>query len=144
MIGVHLWGRPCEVEQLTAITRRHGLRLLFDSAHAFGCSHQRQMIGGFGDAEVFSFHATKVLNSLEGGMITTDDADLANRIRLMRNFGFAGFDNVIGLGTNAKMHEVSAAMGLTSLDSFDDFVECNHRNYRRYRDRLLRFPASPL
>lgn len=144
VIGVHLWGRPCEVEQLTAITRRHGLRLLFDSAHAFGCSHQRQMIGGFGDAEVFSFHATKVLNSLEGGMITTDDADLANRIRLMRNFGFAGFDNVIGLGTNAKMHEVSAAMGLTSLDSFDDFVECNHRNYRRYRDQVASLPGVTL
>ena len=71
IIGVHLWGRACAVEGLAEIARRHGLRLLFDAAHAFGCSHQGRMIGGFGDAEVFSFHATKFLNTFEGGAVAT-------------------------------------------------------------------------
>jgi dTDP-4-amino-4,6-dideoxygalactose transaminase len=136
VIGVHLWGRPCDVEGLSAITQRHGLKLLFDSAHAFGCTHRGKKIGGFGAAEVFSFHATKVLNSLEGGMITTNDGELADKLRLMRNFGFAGFDHVICLGTNAKMHEISAAMGITSLESFSYFVERNLHNYDQYRREI--------
>jgi dTDP-4-amino-4,6-dideoxygalactose transaminase len=141
VMGVHLWGRPCAVESLTEITRRHGLRLLFDSAHAIGCSHRSRMIGGFGDAEVFSFHATKILNSLEGGMIMTNDSALAERFRLMRNFGFAGYDNSISVGTNAKMHEMSAAMGLTSLESFPEFVDHNLRNYQQYREQLSGIPG---
>ena len=74
ILGVHLWGRPCAVEQLTTIARDRGLKLLFDSSHAFGCSHRGHMIGGFGDAEVFSFHATKFFNTFEGGAIICHDA----------------------------------------------------------------------
>ncbi len=136
IIGVHLWGRPCNVEGLTEITRKRSLKLLFDSAHAFGCSHQARMIGGFGDAEVFSFHATKFLNSFEGGAVTTNDDELAEKIRLMKNFGFAGHDNVVFIGTNGKMSEVSAAMGLGSLESLDEFIDTNRRNYGRYRQEL--------
>ena len=107
IIGVHLWGRPCDVEAL-ARDRRSGAacKLLFDAAHAFGCSHGGRMIGGFGDAEVFSFHATKFFNTFEGGAVVTNDDDLAAKIRLMKNFGFAGYDNVIYVGTNGKMSEV--------------------------------------
>jgi len=94
------------------------------------------MIGNFGDAEVFSFHATKFLNSLEGGAVTTNDDALAAKIRLMKNFGFAGYDKVIYLGTNGKMSEMAAAMGLTSLESLDEFVATNRRNYERYRALL--------
>ncbi len=75
------------------------------------------MIGNFGDAEVFSFHATKFFNTFEGGAVVTNDDELADKMRLMRNFGFAGYDNVIYLGTNGKMTEISAAMGLTGLES---------------------------
>jgi dTDP-4-amino-4,6-dideoxygalactose transaminase len=91
------------------------------------------MIGGFGDAEVFSFHATKFFNTFEGGAVTTNDDELANKMRLMQNFGFAGYDNVIYLGTNGKMSEVSAAMGLTSFESMDEFIAVNRRNYERYK-----------
>src|SRR5262249_40654603 len=125
IIGVHLWGRPCAVEQLADLAERHGLALLYDAAHAFGCSHRGRMVGGFGDAEVFSFHATKFVHSFEGGAITTNDDALAARVRLMRNFGFAGYDRVVSPGTNGKMSEVSAAMGLTSLDGLDDLVTRN-------------------
>jgi dTDP-4-amino-4,6-dideoxygalactose transaminase len=94
------------------------------------------MIGGFGDAEVFSFHATKFINSFEGGAITTQDDALAARIRLMKNFGFSGYDNVIYVGTNGKMPEISAAMGLTSLESLKQLIAVNREHYRRYRAGL--------
>jgi dTDP-4-amino-4,6-dideoxygalactose transaminase len=109
---------------------------MFDAAHAFGCSYRGRMIGGFGLAEVFSFHATKFLNSFEGGAITTNDDELANKIRLMTNFGFAGFDNVVHLGTNGKMSEVSAAMGLTNLEEIDSLVATNRANYEAFREYL--------
>jgi dTDP-4-amino-4,6-dideoxygalactose transaminase len=144
IIGVHLWGRPCAVETLAEITRRRKLKLLYDAAHAFGCSHNGRMIGGFGDAEVFSFHATKFFNTLEGGAVVTDDDDLAAKIRLMKNFGFAGYDNVIYIGTNGKMNEVSAAMGLTALDSLDEFVAVNYRNYKQYQRSLAGIPGVQL
>ena len=136
IIGVHLWGRPCNIEKLTEIARRRGLKLLFDSAHAFGCSYQGRMIGGFGDVEVFSFHATKFLNSLEGGAVVTNDAELAKRIRLMKNFGFTSYDKIDYIGTNGKMSEVSAAMGLTNLESLDDFIEVNRLNHEQYQKEL--------
>jgi dTDP-4-amino-4,6-dideoxygalactose transaminase len=95
IIGVHVWGRPCDVEGLERLANRHHLKVLYDAAHAFGCSHRGRKIGGFGSCEVFSFHATKFINSFEGGAVVTNDHALADRLRLMRNFGFAGYDNVI-------------------------------------------------
>ncbi|NTW43333.1 MAG: dTDP-4-dehydro-6-deoxyglucose aminotransferase [Anaerolineaceae bacterium] len=132
ILGVHVWGRACDVETLSVIAQNHRLKLMFDAAHAFACTHRGQMIGGFGDAEVFSFHATKFFNTFEGGAITTNDDDLAGRMRSMRNFGFAGLDNVVGPGTNGKMSEISAAMGLTSLESLGEFIDTNYRNYCAY------------
>lgn len=141
IIGVHVWGRPCAVDALTEIARRRGLKLIFDAAHAFACSHGGRMIGGFGGAEVFSFHATKFLNSFEGGAVVTDDDELAGRIRLMKNFGFAGYDNVTYIGTNGKMTEVCAAMGLSSLESMADVIDVNRRNYLQYREELKEVPG---
>lgn len=141
ILGVHLWGRPCDVEALSEIADRHNLKLMFDAAHAFGCSHGGGMVGGFGDAEVFSFHATKFFNTLEGGAVTTNDEGLATEIRLMRNFGFEGYDKVSRVGTNGKMNELSAAMGLTSFGSMDGFVETNRRNHQTYRQALRDVPG---
>jgi dTDP-4-amino-4,6-dideoxygalactose transaminase len=136
IIGVHVWGRPCDTQALSEVAETYRLRLLYDAAHAFGCSHRGRMVGGFGDAEVFSFHATKMVNSFEGGAITTNDADLAERIRLMKNFGFSGYDNVIYLGTNGKMSEPAAAMGLTSMESTEEFITANRRNHGLYSELL--------
>jgi dTDP-4-amino-4,6-dideoxygalactose transaminase len=124
------------VDELSEIARGHNLKLMYDSAHAFGCSCNGSMIGNFGDAEVFSFHATKFFNTFEGGAIVTNDDELAARIRLMTNFGFRTYDTVSYLGTNGKMSEISAAMGLTGLESLDEFISVNHRHYKTYRHLL--------
>lgn len=136
IIGVHVWGRPCNVEALSEIADRHGLSLMFDAAHAFRCTHNGKWVGGFGRAEVFSFHATKFFNTLEGGAVATNDDELARRIRLMKNFGFTGYDRVSHIGTNGKMNEISAAMGLAGLERIDDFVATNRQNYAIYREAL--------
>jgi len=136
IMGVHVWGRPCDTEAIEAIGRKHGLKVMYDSAHAFGCSRNGKMIGGFGACEVFSFHATKFLNSFEGGAIVTNDDVMAEKLRLMRNFGFAGYDRVIYLGVNGKMTEVCAAMGLTSLEAVEDLISINRSNYEAYRTEL--------
>jgi dTDP-4-amino-4,6-dideoxygalactose transaminase len=133
IIGVHLWGHPCAVERLAEVAARHGLKLLYDAAHAFGCSYHGRMIGNFGDAEILSFHATKFFNTFEGGAVVTNNDELAAKIRLMKNFGFAGVDRVIYIGINGKMSEVSAAMGLTGLESLDEFVEANRAHYQQYK-----------
>lgn len=144
IIGVHVWGQPCNVEALTEIAQKHNLKLMFDASHAFGCSYKGQMIGNFGEAEVFSFHATKFFNTFEGGAIVTNNDELAVKIRLMKNFGFAGYDNVVYIGTNGKMSEVSAAMGLTSLESLDDFISINYANYQQYQHELAGIPGISL
>jgi dTDP-4-amino-4,6-dideoxygalactose transaminase len=141
IIGVHTWGRACEIDSLVEVARRHKLKLMFDAAHAFGCSYKGRRIGAFGECEVYSFHATKFLNSFEGGAVVTNNDELARKMRLMKNFGFAGYDNVIYPGTNGKMCEASALMGLTSLESIDDFVETNRRNYELYCAELAKVPG---
>lgn len=141
IIGVHLWGRAAPVDQLQAIADEHGLKLMFDAAHAFGSTRKGQSIGRFGSCEVLSFHATKAFNTMEGGAVVTNDDELAETMRLMRNFGFKGYDNVIHPGTNGKMIEVCAAMGLANLDGFDDIVAANRRNHAAYRQALAGVPG---
>ncbi len=136
ILGVHVWGRPCDVQGLTELAQRHRLALLFDAAHAFGVTHGGRPIGNFGSCEVFSFHATKVFNTFEGGAISTNDDELAQRIRWMQNFGFSGLDQVDFIGVNGKMSEISAAMGLVSLESLGEFVDVNRRHHARYAERL--------
>jgi dTDP-4-amino-4,6-dideoxygalactose transaminase len=141
IIGVHLWGRPCDVEALEDLAQDLGLTLLFDAAHAFGCSYKKRMIGTFGSAEVFSFHATKFLNTFEGGAVVTNDDELARKLRLMKNFGFSWYDEVVYLGTNGKMSEVSAAMGLAGLESMDEFIATNRQNHMHYKRELADIPG---
>jgi dTDP-4-amino-4,6-dideoxygalactose transaminase len=148
ILGVHTWGQVCDVERLTDIANRHDLSLLFDAAHAFGTTHQGRAIGPVGDAQVYSFHATKVVNSFEGGAVVTNDATVDAQIRSWRNFGFSSTDQVDDVGINAKMPESSAAMGLTSLESFDVFVRVNRDNFSRYSTNLrdatgIRLRAQP-
>lgn len=132
ILAVHLWGRAAPVDELEAIASEHNLTLLYDAAHAFGVSVGERMVGGFGDGEILSFHATKFFNAIEGGAIVTNDDSLAERARLMRNFGFAGEDNVVSEGTNGKMTEICAAMGLANFEGIDELIEVNRRNYNAY------------
>jgi dTDP-4-amino-4,6-dideoxygalactose transaminase len=144
IIGVHIWGRSAAVEELQAIADEFNLKLMFDAAHAFACSHKGRMIGNFGACEVFSFHATKFFNTFEGGAVVTNDDKLAETMRLMRNFGFAGFDNVVHPGTNGKMTEIAAAMGLVNLTTIDEVIDINLRNYRLYSQELAGLPGINL
>jgi dTDP-4-amino-4,6-dideoxygalactose transaminase len=141
IVGVHLWGRPCDTDALERLASTYGLTLVFDSAHAIGCSHGGRMVGNFGRAEVLSFHATKVLNTFEGGAVLTNDDELADNLRVMAGFGFTTYDTVVSLGTNAKMSEISAAMGVTMLESFSDIVALNRANYHQYRRELEDVPG---
>ncbi len=150
IMAVHLWGRTCDVDALAEIANRHGLPLMFDACHALGVSRLARRVGTFGACEVFSFHATKYVNTLEGGAVVTDDAELAEKLRYMRNFGFCGEDCVAHLGTNGKMNEMAAAMGLTLLEERDELVavnKANHEAYLREIDgvcglQVMRFPSD--
>ena len=144
ILGVHLWGRACPVGPLQAIARQNHLPLLFDAAQAFACSYRGTMIGAFGLAEAFSFHATKFCNAFEGGAVLTNEDEVAARVRQLRNFGLAGSEYSAGPGLNGKMSEASAAMGLTSLESLEDFVTVNRCNYRLYREQLTDIPGVSL
>ncbi|OYP32363.1 DegT/DnrJ/EryC1/StrS family aminotransferase [Rhodopirellula sp. MGV] len=136
IMGVHVWGIPCDTEAIAQIASDHKLAVIYDAAHAFGSCHQGKMIGNFGNCEVFSFHATKFFNTFEGGAIATNDDELAERLQLMRNFGFAGMDEVIHLGTNAKMPEICAAMGLSLLPMLDEIQSANRYKHSLYQAHL--------
>ncbi len=144
ILAVHLWGRPAPVVALAALARRHGLHLIYDAAHAFGATCGGVPLGNFGEAEVFSFHATKFFNTAEGGAITTNDDDLAERLRLAMNFGFAGLDSVVALGINGKMNELCAAVGLTGLEDLDQVLAANAANHRAYARQFAGLPGITL
>jgi dTDP-4-amino-4,6-dideoxygalactose transaminase len=139
ILGVPIWGQPCDYKKLKNITEKYGLKLIFDSAHAFGCKTKDQYLGGFGDAEVFSFHATKVFSTGEGGAITTNSNELAQKLRLMRNFGFTDYDQTDHLGTNAKMSEFAAAYGLIHFEDLECIVQYNKRIYEAYQTEFSSF-----
>jgi dTDP-4-amino-4,6-dideoxygalactose transaminase len=135
---------------LVELAAAEGISLIFDAAHAFGSRYPSRFVGLGGAAEVFSFHATKFLNAFEGGAIATRDDELASRARDMVNFGFRGYDDVRSVGTNAKMTEVSAAMGLTSLEAETSIRQHNVEIWQAYSDaldateflRLMRYPSD--
>lgn len=141
IIGVHVWGRAAPVSELQAIADEHNLKLMFDAAHAFGSTYLGETIGRFGSCEVLSFHATKAFSTMEGGAVVTNDDALAEKMRLMRNFGFAGYDNVIHPGTNGKMIEICAAFGLVNLDMMNEVFAANRRNHDAYKRALFGIPG---
>ncbi len=136
IIGVHVYGYPCDYKSIESIASERKIKVLYDAAHAFGCEVDNIPFANLGDASVFSFHATKFFNSFEGGAITTNNGDLAEEVRLMSNFGFAGkvHDQVDYLGINGKMTELSAAMGLAMLDIIEQIRERNRTNFEAYRE----------
>ena len=141
IMAVDVYGRSSEKEKLESLAKDHNLSLIFDAAHAFGNSFHGEMIGNFGDAEVFSFHATKFLNTFEGGAITTNNDELARRIREIRNFGFGESSYSQFIGTNGKMTEISAAMGIVNLENIEQIIQANRINYEAYRKKLKNMPG---
>ena len=144
ILGVHPIVNCCDAAGLEALSVASGVPLLFDTVESVYESVQGRKTGSFGRAECFSMHASKLINGFEGGYITTDDADLAHRLATMRGFGFFGQDNVEGLGLNAKLNEIHAAMALAGLDDLEAQVLRNLARYRCYQRELARLPGLRL
>jgi dTDP-4-amino-4,6-dideoxygalactose transaminase len=145
ILGVHPIVNCCDVDGLIAIAKEKNIPLLFDSVESVYESTAGGKVGGFGNAEIFSLHASKLLNGFEGGYITTKDASLARQLALMRGFGFEGADNiVVSGGVNAKLNEMHAAMALASLDGVEEQVALNRQRYNTYKLLLVTIPGVRL
>ncbi|AMK11051.1 DegT/DnrJ/EryC1/StrS family aminotransferase [Pseudodesulfovibrio indicus] len=140
VLAVHQVNSLCDVAGLKEVAGEYDIPVLYDSVHGVGCVHDGKRVGGHGVAEVFSLHATKIVNGFEGGYVTTNDAKLAEKLRLARNFGFAGQDAVSQCGFNGKLNELHAALALASLESVGDVMRGNRIRYEQY---LRHFRSVP-
>jgi dTDP-4-amino-4,6-dideoxygalactose transaminase len=136
IVPVHVFGNPCEVEQIDKIAKNHNLKVIYDAAHAFGVKYKGESVLNWGDVSTLSFHATKLFHTIEGGAIITSDDELAKKIRLMINFGITGPETIDYLGINAKMNEFQAAMGLCVLDEIDTIIDGRKSVWHYYKQNL--------
>lgn len=136
IIPVHVYGNVCDVDKIDALAKKHGLKVLYDAAHAFGESVNGIGIGNFGDASMFSFHATKVFNTIEGGAITTADKHLDAELYKLKDFGIKDEEVIDGIGANAKMNEFAAIMGLCNLGHLEEEIAKRKAVVEKYRERL--------
>lgn len=123
ILPVHVYGCPCDVDRIEEIARKHNLKVIYDAAHAFGVKKDGKSITAYGDASMFSFHATKVFNTVEGGAVVYSDEKLTNGLRYNRNFGIENAESIVAVGYNAKMNELCAAMGICNLEIVDDAIK---------------------
>lgn len=136
IVPVHVYGNICNVEEIDRIAKKYGLKVIYDAAHTFGVTYKGRGIGSFGDASMFSFHATKVYNSIEGGAISFKDEEYGLDLYRLKNFGIRGEEVVDGIGANAKMNEFQAAMGICNLRHVDDEIKKRRKVFERYIERL--------
>jgi len=144
ILGVHVYGHPCNVHALADIARRRHLRLIYDAAHAFGVQVGGRSIAHLGDMSMFSFHATKLYHSLEGGMLAFRDSGLKKILDYLKNFGFENEEEVVMPGTNAKMNEMQALMGSMVLAYLDDLIDKRRRITEVYCECLQDIPGIKL
>lgn len=136
ILPVHVYGNVCNVEEIERIAHKYELKVIYDACHTFGETYKGKGIGSFGDASCFSFHATKVFNSIEGGAVTFKDKRLGDILYDLKNFGIHGPEEVSAVGANAKMNEFCAAMGLCNLRHLDAEIEKRKKVAERYRSKL--------
>ncbi|WP_201353773.1 DegT/DnrJ/EryC1/StrS family aminotransferase [Hydrogenimonas urashimensis] len=136
IVPVHIYGNACEVDRLEHIAKKHNLKLIFDAAHAFDVNYKDKSILGRGDISTISFHATKMFHTIEGGAIVTNNDEIAEKARLLRNSGITPDEKIIGAGTNAKMNEFEAAMGLCILDDIDMIINGRRKVLEYYKKEL--------
>lgn len=141
ILAVHVYGYPCQHERLSGIARRYNLKLIYDAAHAFGVNVNGRSIAHYGDMSMFSFHATKLYHSIEGGMLTFNDPALKQVFDYLKNFGFKNETEVVMPGTNAKMNEFQALMGEMILKHMPEIIACRKRIYEQYRQSLAEIPG---
>ncbi|MBX4258432.1 DegT/DnrJ/EryC1/StrS family aminotransferase [Clostridium estertheticum] len=136
IIPVHVFGTPCDVEGLQKIAEKYKLKIIYDAAHIFGVEVNGVGIGNFGDVSMFSLHATKVFNSIEGGVLTYNNLDYKRQFDLLKNFGITDPETVEAVGLNAKMNEFQAAMGLVNLRYIDEEINKRKKVVKKYRECL--------
>lgn len=136
IIPVHVYGNVCDVEKIDAIAKKHNLKVIYDAAHAFGVTYKGIGIGNFGDASMFSFHATKVFNTIEGGAVTFHDKNYCIPLHELKNFGLHEAEDVESVGGNAKLNEFCAAMGICNLKRINECINARKVVYDRYMERL--------
>lgn len=136
IVPVHVYGNICNVEEIEKISKKYHLKVIYDAAHTFGVRYKDKGISSYGDISMFSFHATKVFNTIEGGGLCFSDQSLASKIYSIRNFGIKDEENIDYIGTNGKMTEFSAAMGLCNLRHVDDEINKRKKIVERYIDNL--------
>ncbi|MCI8875040.1 MAG: DegT/DnrJ/EryC1/StrS family aminotransferase [Lachnospiraceae bacterium] len=136
IIPVHVYGNICNMEKIDQIAKKHGLKVIYDAAHAFGEEYKGRGIGSFGDASIFSFHATKVFNTIEGGAVCFDNEEYGLDLYRLKNFGIRGQEKVDYVGSNAKMNELQAAMGLCNLRHVDEEIQKRKSIYEYYMEKL--------
>ncbi len=144
ILAVHVYGHPCKLNMLADIARRHNLTLMYDAAHAFGVKVGNKSIAHFGDLSMFSFHATKLFHSIEGGMLIFREAGLKGLFDYLKNFGFKNEVEVVMPGTNAKMNEMQALMGIQVLKYLEEAIQKRARIASVYRNRLKEVPGIRL
>jgi len=132
IIPVHVYGNVCNVDKIEEIAKKHNLKVIYDAAHAFGVSYKGKKIGNYGDLSMFSFHATKVFNTIEGGCLTYSDSSLVRKLDNLKNFGIRDEETIDQIGGNAKMNEFQAAMGLCNLKYIDENIEKRKNIYLKY------------
>jgi len=136
IMPVHVYGNICDVEEIERIANKYHLKVLYDAAHAFGVKYKGRGIGTFGDVSMFSFHATKVFHTIEGGALCFKNKEFGQVLSKLKNFGISGPESVVEIGSNAKMNEFCAAMGLCNLKHIDDEIGKRKAVVERYRSRL--------
>lgn len=136
ILPVHVYGNLCNVEAIGNIAKKHNLKVIYDAAHAFGECYKDLSVGKFGDASMFSFHATKVFNTIEGGAVTTDSKEVYEKLYNLKNFGIRGEECIVGVGSNAKMNEFSAIMGLCNLEKLEDNILARKKVAEHYLEHL--------
>lgn len=136
ILPVHVYGNICDVEAIQKIADKYNLHVIYDAAHAFGETYKGQGIGTFGDASMFSFHATKVFNTIEGGAVATSEPSIKQKLEVIKNFGITGPEDVAEVGGNAKMNEFQAAMGICNLRHLSEEIEKRRHVVERYRHNL--------
>ena len=136
IVPVHVYGNMCDVEEIDRFAKKYGLKVIYDAAHAFGVKYNGVSSACFGDASMFSFHATKVFNTIEGGCVCFKDDSWVQLLNDMKNFGIHGPESVEFVGGNAKMNEFQAAMGLCNLRHLDEEIDKRKKVVERYRERL--------
>lgn len=136
IIPVHVYGNPCDVEAIQTIADKYGLKVIYDAAHAFGVTYKGAGIGNFGDASMFSFHATKVFNTIEGGAVVFHDKKYSAPLHELKNFGIHGPEDTVSIGGNAKLDEFRAAMGICNLRRMDECINARKAVFERYMERL--------